>query len=129
MFRCHIYMSRTHTHMHAYIHIYVLHIHTEEFIVNIYMSYRGVDCHLWNPRAGARIDSWLSHIVLIGSTNVVSCFQALKTKGYELVSGGTDNHLVLVNLKSKVILKLFLFFFCEKQIQSKIICGVRVYDE
>lgn len=29
-------------------------------------------------------------------------FQSLTAKGYELVSGGTDNHLVLVNLKSKV---------------------------
>ncbi|CAA6657831.1 unnamed protein product [Spirodela intermedia] len=29
-------------------------------------------------------------------------FLTLMAKGYELVSGGTDNHLVLVNLKSKV---------------------------
>ncbi|XP_078177823.1 serine hydroxymethyltransferase, mitochondrial isoform X1 [Carex rostrata] len=29
--------------------------------------------------------------------------QRLTTKGYELVSGGTDNHLVLVNLKNKGI--------------------------
>ncbi|KAK9039282.1 hypothetical protein V6N11_014490 [Hibiscus sabdariffa] len=29
--------------------------------------------------------------------------QALAAKGYELVSGGTENHLVLVNLKNKVI--------------------------
>jgi len=28
--------------------------------------------------------------------------QTLMEKGYELVSGGTDNHLVLVNLKPKV---------------------------
>lgn len=28
--------------------------------------------------------------------------QSLIEKGYELVSGGTDNHLVLVNLKNKV---------------------------
>ena len=28
--------------------------------------------------------------------------QSLVEKGYELVSGGTDNHLVLVNLKNKV---------------------------
>ncbi|KAK8709959.1 hypothetical protein V6N13_145306 [Hibiscus sabdariffa] len=28
---------------------------------------------------------------------------ALAAKGYELVSGGTENHLVLVNLKNKVI--------------------------
>lgn len=28
--------------------------------------------------------------------------QTLSEKGYELVSGGTDNHLVLVNLKNKV---------------------------
>ncbi|MBS2649387.1 serine hydroxymethyltransferase, partial [Salmonella enterica subsp. enterica serovar 1,4,[5],12:i:-] len=27
--------------------------------------------------------------------------QSLAEKGYELVSGGTDNHLVLVNLKNK----------------------------
>ncbi|CAI7819649.1 unnamed protein product, partial [Closterium sp. NIES-53] len=26
---------------------------------------------------------------------------ALQDRGYDLVSGGTDNHLVLVNLKSK----------------------------
>jgi len=31
------------------------------------------------------------------------CFvQTLMERGYELVSGGTDNHLVLVNLKPKV---------------------------
>jgi len=30
-------------------------------------------------------------------------FQALSDRGYELVSGGTDNHLVLVNLKTKVM--------------------------
>lgn len=29
-------------------------------------------------------------------------YQSLTAKGYELVSGGTDNHLVLVNLKNKV---------------------------
>ena len=29
--------------------------------------------------------------------------QSLVEKGYELVSGGTENHLVLVNLKNKVI--------------------------
>lgn len=28
--------------------------------------------------------------------------QSLLEKGYELVSGGTDNHLVLVNLRNKV---------------------------
>lgn len=28
--------------------------------------------------------------------------QSLIEKGYDLVSGGTDNHLVLVNLKNKV---------------------------
>lgn len=28
--------------------------------------------------------------------------QTLVEKGYELVSGGTENHLVLVNLKNKV---------------------------
>jgi glycine/serine hydroxymethyltransferase len=28
--------------------------------------------------------------------------QSLVEKGYELVSGGTENHLVLVNLKNKV---------------------------
>lgn len=31
-----------------------------------------------------------------------SYMQSLLEKGYELVSGGTDNHLVLVNLKNKV---------------------------
>lgn len=30
-------------------------------------------------------------------------FQALGERGYDLVSGGTDNHLVLVNLKTKVM--------------------------
>ena len=30
--------------------------------------------------------------------------QALIARGYDLISGGTDNHLVLVNLKSKVYL-------------------------
>lgn len=28
--------------------------------------------------------------------------QSLLEKGYDLVSGGTDNHLVLVNLRGKV---------------------------
>ena len=35
--------------------------------------------------------------------------QCLIEKGYELVSGGTDNHLLLVNLKNKVKGD-FLFF-------------------
>ena len=46
-----------------------------------------------------------------------SLLQALVAKGYDLVSGGTDNHLVLVNLKSKVLtarfsmsLVLWIFF-------------------
>jgi glycine hydroxymethyltransferase len=34
--------------------------------------------------------------------------QTLLAKGYDLVSGGTDNHLVLVNLKNKVLLILSL---------------------
>ena len=29
--------------------------------------------------------------------------QCLIEKGYELVSGGTDNHLLLINLKNKVM--------------------------
>lgn len=35
--------------------------------------------------------------------------QALTGMGYELVSGGTDNHLVLVNLKNKV--KIISFYY------------------
>lgn len=31
-----------------------------------------------------------------------SYLQSLLEKGYELVSGGTENHLVLVNLRNKV---------------------------
>jgi glycine/serine hydroxymethyltransferase len=34
--------------------------------------------------------------------------QSLLEKGYELVSGGTENHLVLVNLRNKVKEKIFL---------------------
>ena len=33
--------------------------------------------------------------------------QALIARGYDLISGGTDNHLVLVNLKSKVLTARF----------------------
>lgn len=33
-----------------------------------------------------------------------SILQRLAELGYDLVSGGTDNHLVLVNLKNKVAL-------------------------
>lgn len=36
--------------------------------------------------------------------------QTLVKKGYELVSGGTENHLVLVNLKNKV--RGETLFFC-----------------
>uniref|UniRef100_A0A0E0D6K8 Serine hydroxymethyltransferase n=1 Tax=Oryza meridionalis TaxID=40149 RepID=A0A0E0D6K8_9ORYZ len=36
-------------------------------------------------------------------SNCAKFAQSLTAKGYELVSGGTDNHLVLVNLKSKGI--------------------------
>lgn len=37
--------------------------------------------------------------VLISDHNI---FQSLVAAGYEVVSGGTDNHLVLVNLRNKV---------------------------
>lgn len=46
--------------------------------------------------------------------------QALNDKGYDLVSGGTENHLVLVNLKPKVCMENFTLFF------SKMKCIVRV---
>lgn len=36
------------------------------------------------------------------SGNIYCLLQTLMKRGYELVSGGTDNHLVLVNLKPKV---------------------------
>ncbi|XP_015065737.1 serine hydroxymethyltransferase, mitochondrial [Solanum pennellii] len=36
-------------------------------------------------------------------SNSAKFAQALEEKGYELVSGGTDNHLVLVNMKNKGI--------------------------
>lgn len=35
-------------------------------------------------------------------TKLCLMLQTLSENGYELVSGGTDNHLVLVNLKPKV---------------------------
>lgn len=37
--------------------------------------------------------------------------QSLNEKGYELVSGGTENHLVLVNLKNKVTVTTFILEF------------------
>ena len=37
--------------------------------------------------------------VLRNSSKLAQC---LIEKGYELVSGGTDNHLVLIDLKNKV---------------------------
>lgn len=36
------------------------------------------------------------------NTKSLYVLQCLVEKGYELVSGGTENHLVLVNLKNKV---------------------------
>src|SRR5438046_2032263 len=40
--------------------------------------------------------------------NSLSFAEAFKKKGYDLVSGGTDTHLMLVDLKSKVSLhKIF----------------------
>lgn len=42
--------------------------------------------------------------------NIYCLLQTLMKRGYELVSGGTDNHLVLVNLKPKVNERLFFFF-------------------
>lgn len=35
-------------------------------------------------------------------TNFLLNMQSLLEKGYDLVSGGTENHLVLVNLRDKV---------------------------
>lgn len=39
--------------------------------------------------------------------------QTLSKMGYELVSGGTENHLVLVNLKNKVQDLFFTFLWHE----------------
>lgn len=47
--------------------------------------------------------SELEHLCLGHSLKfLLECMQALTEKGYDLVSGGTENHLVLVNLKPKV---------------------------
>lgn len=43
--------------------------------------------------------------------------QSLIERGYELVSGGTENHLVLVNLRNKVksvVLSFLVIFSSEK---------------
>lgn len=46
--------------------------------------------------------------------NLYFNLQTLAEKGYELVSGGTENHLVLVNLKTKVIeMNLVVLFSLE----------------
>lgn len=42
-----------------------------------------------------------THLLLL---EVMGALQALSGLGYNLVSGGTDNHLVLVDLKDKVSL-------------------------
>lgn len=42
---------------------------------------------------------------------ILIMFQSLAEMGYELVSGGTENHLVLVNLKNKVMENCFEFSY------------------
>lgn len=39
---------------------------------------------------------------VIADIGVLTELQSLLERGYELVSGGTENHLVLVNLRNKV---------------------------
>lgn len=44
----------------------------------------------------------LIYLTVISDSAVLIELQSLLEKGYELVSGGTENHLVLVNLRNKV---------------------------
>lgn len=44
-------------------------------------------------------------------TKIYLMLQTLSENGYELVSGGTENHLVLVNLKPKVELDTICHHF------------------
>jgi glycine/serine hydroxymethyltransferase len=48
-------------------------------------------------------------------SNAARLAKSLAARGYDLVSGGTDVHLVLVNLKSKVICFLDLHLQLLKQ--------------
>ena len=46
--------------------------------------------------------STLSDLTVVLAILCLLFLQRLLEKGYELVSGGTENHLVLVNLRNKV---------------------------
>ena len=64
------------------------------------------------------------------STEACLATQTLVEKGYELVSGGTENHLVLVNLKNKVMKRTYIQFlyvplkFLEKLLPKYSFCKI-----
>lgn len=49
--------------------------------------------------------SWSAKVV----KNSAAMAKKLMADGYELVSGGTDNHLVLVDLKKSAVSSVYLF--------------------
>ena len=51
---------------------------------------------------------WLLIVLIVSH---IPSMQSLVERGYDLVSGGTDNHLVLVNLRNKVNGDCPFFFF------------------
>lgn len=63
---------------------------------------------------------YLLLIVVIADSAVLIELQSLLERGYELVSGGTENHLVLVNLRNKVNVVIrssenfFVYFYLKR---------------
>lgn len=56
-----------------------------------------------NPKPNLMVNFYSILRSIITLKNLIYNFQTLMDSGYELVSGGTENHLVLVNLKPKGI--------------------------
>ena len=63
----------------------------------------------------------LTNLNVIADFAVLIELQSLLEKGYDIVSGGTDNHLLLVNLRNKVngfsSENFLVMFFISQRIQ------------
>jgi len=53
----------------------------------------------------------LTIFTVIADFDMLIELQSLLEKGYDLVSGGTENHLVLVNLRNKVDVTILVLKF------------------
>lgn len=50
----------------------------------------------------------MSNFIVTADSAMLIKLQSLIERGYDLVSGGTENHLVLVNLRDKVNVAILL---------------------